>query len=372
MARRSRPAEHAREAARLPRAAGAPCRARRHGRRRRMRGRLPGTALRVPARPRRAPGVSHRVVVRHRLARARDGRRRRLPGHVLPHPPARRRRGIRAGSRRGSSCSRTPRCPMPTPAGCCTTSAQRARGVRPRRRRRRRRRGSGSATGGWRAPATAPSRDIAAPRRSGWRSPARPRSRCCCRARTASRAKGRSRGQASHYYSVPQLAVSGRDRCRCVVGRRDAAAPGSITSGRARSWRADAVGWDWIGINLDDGGALMAFRMRGRDGAPCGPAATLRDAGGSRTALPPAAVQFTPRRRWRSPRTGASYPVAVLVRVGARSFAHRALVRRPGTRRARIDRNDLLGGCGARERGRRRARRRLSRAHRLRGATEVL
>ena len=25
---------------------------------------------------------------------------------------------------------------------------------------------------------------------------------------------------------------------------------------------AQAVGWDWIGINLDDGGALMAFRMR--------------------------------------------------------------------------------------------------------------
>ena len=84
---------------------------------------------------------------------------------------------------------------------------------------------------------------------------------------------------------------------------------------------ADAVGWDWVGINLDDGGALMAFAMRGRDGAPVWSAATLRDAAGNRTVLPPSAVQFTPRRTWRSPRTGASYPVAVLIRVGARSFA---------------------------------------------------
>ena len=29
---------------------------------------------------------------------------------------------------------------------------------------------------------------------------------------------------------------------------------------------AGAAGWDWCGINLDDGSALMAFRMRGKDG----------------------------------------------------------------------------------------------------------
>jgi len=28
-----------------------------------------------------------------------------------------------------------------------------------------------------------------------------------------------------------------------------------------------AEGWDWIGINLDDGSALMAFRIRGKAGA---------------------------------------------------------------------------------------------------------
>ena len=31
-----------------------------------------------------------------------------------------------------------------------------------------------------------------------------------------------------------------------------------------------AVGWDWVGLNLDDGGALMAFRIRDADGAITG------------------------------------------------------------------------------------------------------
>ena len=29
---------------------------------------------------------------------------------------------------------------------------------------------------------------------------------------------------------------------------------------------ADAVGWDWIGMNFDDGSALTLFQMRRADG----------------------------------------------------------------------------------------------------------
>ena len=54
---------------------------------------------------------------------------------------------------------------------------------------------------------------------------------------------------------------------------------------------AGATGWDWCGINLDDGSALMAFRMRGKDGA---------------TALRAAGRFIRSRcRTWKSPRTGA-------------------------------------------------------------------
>jgi predicted secreted hydrolase len=77
-----------------------------------------------------------------------------------------------------------------------------------------------------------------------------------------------------------------------------------------------AVGWDWTGINFDDGGALMAFRMRDAEGGPTWAAATLRAADGRVRTYGPEAVGFAPLRRWRSPRTQVEYPVACAVRAG--------------------------------------------------------
>ena len=129
--------------------------------------------------------------------------------------------------------------------------------------------------------------------------------------------KGTSAASASYYYSEPQLAVSGR-----VVAR------GRPREVRGVAWldhewssaplEADAAGWDWLGVNLDDGGALMAFRIRSRGGAALWSTATLRAKGGEPVTLPAADVAFTTRRTWRSPRTGTEYPVAMDVRVGER------------------------------------------------------
>ncbi len=80
----------------------------------------------------------------------------------------------------------------------------------------------------------------------------------------------------------------------------------------------EAVGWDWIGINLADGGALMAFRMRAKDsGGSLWAGGAVRSADGRVRILKPGEVRFEPLRRWRSPRTGAEYPVAVRVQAGA-------------------------------------------------------
>ena len=79
-----------------------------------------------------------------------------------------------------------------------------------------------------------------------------------------------------------------------------------------------AQGWDWVGLNLADGNALMAFRLRGQDGQPLWSAATFRPAGGSAQVLPSEAVAFEPLRYWTSPRTGIAYPVAWRVRIGTR------------------------------------------------------
>lgn len=106
--------------------------------------------------------------------------------------------------------------------------------------------------------------------------------------------KGPGQEEASYYYSRPQLAARGS-----VDG-----APVTGTAWLDHEWSsqfmaAGASGWDWCGINLEGGGSLMAFRMRGKDG---------------RVLFAPAGVSFEPLRTWKSPRTGVEYPVAVRVR----------------------------------------------------------
>jgi predicted secreted hydrolase len=131
--------------------------------------------------------------------------------------------------------------------------------------------------------------------------------------------KGPSPLQASYYYSQPHLAVTGSVR---IQGEE------RQVSGEAwldHEWSseplaADAVGWDWVGINLDGGGALMAFRIRSRDGGSFFAGGSLRSADGRVRILKPAEVRFSPLRRWRSPRTDAEYPVSMRVEAGPLSL----------------------------------------------------
>lgn len=140
--------------------------------------------------------------------------------------------------------------------------------------------------------------------------------------------KGAKPEQASYYYSIPHLAVAGR----LARGART-----EVVNGEAwldREWSSDylggqAVGWDWTGLNLDDGGALMAFRIRRQDGGTSWAGGSLRRADGRIVRLAPGDVRFDPLARWRSPRTGALYPVAQRLSIrlpeGVRQFVLRPL-----------------------------------------------
>lgn len=132
--------------------------------------------------------------------------------------------------------------------------------------------------------------------------------------------KGPSPGSASLYYSLPQLRVQGR----LVRDGRTEAVTGSAWLDH--EWSSSyldpqSVGWDWIGINLADGGALMAFRIRDVNGAARWAGGTLRAADGTTRALAPADVEFVPGRRWRSPYNAADYPVEWRVRAGPLEFS---------------------------------------------------
>lgn len=131
--------------------------------------------------------------------------------------------------------------------------------------------------------------------------------------------KGPELRHASYYYSEPQLRVTGR----VTVKGKEIAAQGVAWLDHEWSSEylaADASGWDWLGANLDDGAALMAFRIRGKDGATMWSAATWRPANGAAQYFSGDAVAFTPRRTWRSARSGTSWPVEMSVQVGERSW----------------------------------------------------
>jgi predicted secreted hydrolase len=129
--------------------------------------------------------------------------------------------------------------------------------------------------------------------------------------------KGPQQRHASYYYSEPQLKVSG------TVGHARAAA--RVVEGTAwldHEWSSealdpDASGWDWVGANLDDGSALMAFQIRSKQGGKLWAHAAMRDAAGDVTQYAPEQVSFTPQARWKSPRTNAVYPVATTIVTGA-------------------------------------------------------
>ena len=126
--------------------------------------------------------------------------------------------------------------------------------------------------------------------------------------------KGPEERQASHYYSEPQLAAT----LRLALDDRPAGAPGMGRGWIDHEWsdeilHPEAVGWDWIGINLDDGGALTAFRLRRKDGSALWAGGSHRSGDGRLRIFDAAEVSFTPLRWWTSPATQARYPVHWLI-----------------------------------------------------------
>jgi predicted secreted hydrolase len=120
--------------------------------------------------------------------------------------------------------------------------------------------------------------------------------------------KGPNPAEASHYYSWPQLAVSGRVNGQSVRG----------TAWLDREWsstllNARAVGWDWLGLNLDDGGALTLFRVRDARARALWAGGSHRDKAGRLSVFKPEDVRWQAGGWWQSPRSKARWPVRPVV-----------------------------------------------------------
>lgn len=136
--------------------------------------------------------------------------------------------------------------------------------------------------------------------------------------------KGPDPAQASFYVSEPQLQADARLQ-----------RSGQTVALRGRAWLDHewsdhlmpplAVGWDWIGMNLDDGAALTAFQLRRADGRSLWAGGSYRSASSEQRSFTSSEVRFTPGVVWQSPATGARYPLAWQIDTPAGRFGVRAL-----------------------------------------------
>ena len=129
-------------------------------------------------------------------------------------------------------------------------------------------------------------------------------------------------GNASHYYSLTRLSTRGG----LALG-----ASGAPQSVHGESWfdhewasnqlASDQVGWNWFCFQFDDQSELMLYAMRRRDGS-VDPASsgTMIKADGSTEHLGRAELDFHPAKTWRSPKTGATYPIGWQIGIPSRGI----------------------------------------------------
>ena len=137
--------------------------------------------------------------------------------------------------------------------------------------------------------------------------------------------KGPDEKQASYYYSQPQLATRGSVQ---MQGKR------FEVTGKAwldHEWSEEilhpsATGWDWIGMNLDDGSALTAFRLRDKNGGAVWDGGSFRAAKGAAYVFSRGEVIFKPVRFWKSPLSQTIYPVEWMVRTPADFYTVKAVI----------------------------------------------
>lgn len=131
--------------------------------------------------------------------------------------------------------------------------------------------------------------------------------------------KAQAAGYASHYYSMTSLDASGT-----INGER----------GTGRAWmdhefgssvlRENQQGWDWFSIQLDNDVEIMLYVIRRTDGTPdVTSSGSLIASDGRVIHLKREQMRITPLGRWKSPKSGATYPIGWRVELPAFNVALR-------------------------------------------------
>jgi predicted secreted hydrolase len=127
--------------------------------------------------------------------------------------------------------------------------------------------------------------------------------------------KGDSPEAASWYLTFPRLAVEGQLQLdgKKIDVSGEAWMDHEISSSQLTQEQA---GWDWAGIQFDDGREIMVYRLRRKDEST-DPASALFwvDTEGNTIRIGSETFRWEGDARWRSPRSGANYPLPVRLSV---------------------------------------------------------
>ncbi|MGK2856471.1 MAG: lipocalin-like domain-containing protein [Thermoanaerobaculia bacterium] len=122
-------------------------------------------------------------------------------------------------------------------------------------------------------------------------------------------------GHASHYYSMTRLAAEGTISTK---GRREAVGGQAWMDHEFGSamLREHQAGWDWFSLQFDNTTELMLYVIRKRDGAPDETSSgSIILADGQVIHLERDDFSAKALGRWKSPKSGATYPMGWRIRV---------------------------------------------------------
>lgn len=112
-------------------------------------------------------------------------------------------------------------------------------------------------------------------------------------------------GYASHYYSMTRLEASGT-----VNGVRSTGTAWMDHEFGSSSLRESQAGWDWFSLQFDNETELMLYVIRRRDGTPdLTSSGSLVTHEGRVLPIRHDQMKIRARDRWRSPKSGATYPL---------------------------------------------------------------
>lgn len=123
-------------------------------------------------------------------------------------------------------------------------------------------------------------------------------------------------GYASHYYSMTRLDVSGSMTAK---GRKSEPCTGLAWMDHefgSSSLRENQQGWDWFSVQLDNDVELMLYQIRRSDGSTdVSSSGSLITTEGDVIHLTRNQISVHPLGRWKSPKSGAAYPMRWTVSV---------------------------------------------------------